>query len=112
MFFFVSVVFVAYEELIQSEFEKEKEKGNMKKSHIMAWTGFSFFILGLCIEAYKIMFNRKPKVVNAGTGKNKGVLDTDTDTGVDAMTDAVTDEGEGEGVDKGEGVDEGVDKGV
>ena len=78
VFFLVSAVFVAYEWRIQSEFEKEKEKGNMKKSHIMAWTGFSFFILGLCIQAYKIMINRKPKVVNAGT-------------------DAVTDEDEGEG---------------
>ena len=88
VFFLVSAVFVAYEWLKQSEFEKEKEKGNMKKSHIMAWTGFSFFILGLCIEAYKIMINRKPKVVNART---------------DAGTDAVTDEGEGEGEGEGDG---------
>lgn len=69
MFFLVSAAFVAYEEQIQSEIEKEKEKGNMKKSHIMAWTGFSFFILGLCMEAYTFMFNRKTKDAD---GNNDG----------------------------------------
>jgi NhaP-type Na+/H+ or K+/H+ antiporter len=51
MFFAISAGFASKEELLDSEFEKEKK--NVKNSHIFAWTGFSFVILGLCIELYK-----------------------------------------------------------
>jgi hypothetical protein len=51
VFFAISAGIAAYEGILQSDFEKEKK--NVKNSHIFAWTGFSFVILGLCIEVYK-----------------------------------------------------------
>jgi hypothetical protein len=84
LFFFVSGFFAAYEEYGQSEFDKEKEKAkkDLKKSHILAWTGFSFVILDLCIKLY-YKFNSKTKVYKvdtAPTADTAPVADTTTVT--------------------------------
>ena len=63
VFFFISAIlgFIEYVSTFEKDKDKDKEKKkkNVKNSHIVAWIGFSFIMLGFSKYIYSVYINKK-----------------------------------------------------